>query len=470
MQLDQKHGAKMELPSMSKVLTAMLTLLLILWFSVVQPPISLAQKTQPEAPAAPTAEQLFEAKPLTDASGLPAELLNPAIGPDELAIRLVPLTKADLAKLAEAWLVIVKAKTEEAMQAQLSIAKSEGAVEDAARQQLTTLTVERKELFEKFGSVLSAWKTKGGDEAQIREYRAYSAAIIIEEARTADFKTLLDRTVEWLTSAEGGVAIGKRIIIAAIWLYGLFIVARIARAYTRRRVDRIPNVSMLLQAFLVTVVYWLVLSVGLMMVLAILGINITPLFALFGGLSFIIGFAMQDTLSNLANGLMIMVNRPFDEGDYVELGSAAGTVKSVSIIATTITTADNQVIVLPNKQVWGNVITNVTASETRRVDLVFGIGYDDDIQQAIAVLNEMVAAHLLILKTPEPAIMVGALADSSVNINCRPWVKTDDYWSVYWDLMHQVKERFDEAGISIPYPQQDVHLRVIRNPQPEHAQ
>jgi small conductance mechanosensitive channel len=203
-----------------------------------------------------------------------------------------------------------------------------------------------------------------------------------------------------------------------------------------------------------------VLTIGILVVLASLGVNVTPLFAMIGGVSFVLAFAFQDTLGNLASGLMIMVNQPFDEGDYVEVGGVGGTVKSVSIVATTVTTPDNQVIVIPNKKVWGNVITNVTASDTRRVDLVFGISYEDSIPEALDVIERIVANHPNTLKDPEPVIRVHQLADSSVNFICRPWAKTEDYWAVYWDLTHQMKEAFDAAGISIPYPQQDVHIKA----------
>ncbi|NIQ95011.1 MAG: mechanosensitive ion channel family protein, partial [Desulfuromonadales bacterium] len=167
-----------------------------------------------------------------------------------------------------------------------------------------------------------------------------------------------------------------------------------------------PNLSSLLQAFIVGIIYWIVLAVGLMIVLSALGVDITPLFALIGGASIIAAFAMQDTLSNLASGLLIMIYRPFDEGDYVDTGGVNGTVKSVNIVATTVVTPDNKVIVIPNKNVWGNIITNVTASDTRRVDLVFGISYDDSIPQAVKILEEAVQAHPLVLKEPEPTIRV----------------------------------------------------------------
>ena len=140
------------------------------------------------------------------------------------------------------------------------------------------------------------------------------------------------------------------------------------------------------------------------------------------------------------------------------VGGVGGVVKTVSIVATTVVTPDNQLIVIPNKNVWGNVITNVTASATRRVDLVFGISYQDSIPEAGKLIEEIVKAHPLVLDDPEPVIRVHELADSSVNFICRPWVRTSDYWSVYWDLTQQVKERFDAAGISIPFPQQDLHI------------
>jgi small conductance mechanosensitive channel len=242
--------------------------------------------------------------------------------------------------------------------------------------------------------------------------------------------------------------------------FGLLIVARIVRAWVRRAVDRTPQISNLLSGFLVMVVYWLTIAFGLMIVLAALGVNVTPLFALVGGASFIIAFALQETLGNLAAGLMIMINRPFDEGDYVQVAGLGGTIKHVSIMSTTVTTPDNQVITIPNSKVWGDVITNVTASDTRRVDLVFGISYGDSIERAQAVLEEVVASHPLVMEDPAPNIRVSELADSSVNFIVRPWTNTSDYWTVYWDLHRAVKEAFDANGISIPFPQTDMHLHV----------
>jgi small conductance mechanosensitive channel len=308
--------------------------------------------------------------------------------------------------------------------------------------------------------VVNALQSKGGDEALVKELRAYREFVLFSETTLASPKAIAEAFFTWLTRADGGVAIAKDIGVVILALLALVFVSKTIRALVRRWIGRVPNISKLLQSFLVATVYWLVLTVGLLFVLAALGVNITPLFAMIGGASFILAFAFQDTLGNLASGLMIMINRPFDEGDYVVVGGTGGTVRSVSIMATTVTTGDNQVIVIPNKSVWGNVITNVTASDTRRVDLVFGISYDDSIPDALCVIAETVKAHPLVLADPEPVIRVHELAASSVNFICRPWTKTSDYWTVYWDLTHRMKEAFEAASITIPYPQQDVHLRT----------
>ncbi len=392
-------------------------------------------------------------------TGLSSHVTTPGIETAELEYRLVPLTKDELAALAEEWLAIVKGKTEEVMAAQIAISRTDGDVESAAREKLTDLTRERRALFDKYSKVISAWEKKGGDPDAISGYRAYQSAIIVEETRQADFKTLLSQARAWLFAWDGGLKIGMNLLILAAAILGLLFVSRVSRGIANRWIGHVPNLSKLLQAFLVAVIYWVVFAIGLMVVLSALGVDITPVFALIGGASFIMAFAFQDTLGNLASGMMIMINKPFDQGDFVDVGGVAGTVQAVNIFATTVATPDNQIIVIPNKNVWGNVITNVTASLTRRVDLVFGISYEDSIPLAARVIEETVKSHPLVLKDPEPVIRVHELADSSVNFVCRPWTMTSDYWTVFWDLTQQVKERFDENGISIPYPQQDVHIR-----------
>ncbi len=384
---------------------------------------------------------------------------DPEISTDKLAHLLVPLTKPELEELAKTWIAIVKAKTQDVADKQVEFIEREGSVGQSEYDALARLVEQRAALLEKFSMVVSGLEMKGGDEALVKELRAYRAAVIAEETRLANPRALLNAGLEWLGRADGGLALVWYLVIIILSLGVLVLMARFSRRFVGRWIGRIPNLSKLLQAFLVAVVYWIVLVIGLLVVLSLLGVDITPVYAMIGGASFILAFAFQDTLSNLANGLMIMINRPFDEGNYVLVGGVGGTVQSVSIVATTITTPDNQVIVIPNKTVWGNVITNVTASETRRVDLVFGISYEDAIPDALRVMTETVKRHPLVLSDPEPTIRVNELAESSVNFVCRPWAKTIDYWTVYWDLTQQVKEAFDEANISIPYPQRDLHLK-----------
>ena len=202
----------------------------------------------------------------------------------------------------------------------------------------------------------------------------------------------------------------------------------------------------------------IVMIIGIIFALSALEVDMGPLLAMIGAAGFVVAFALQSTLSNFASGIMIMIYRPFDVGDVVEIAGINGSVSSLNLVSTTITTFDNKRMIVPNNEIWGNTITNASASKERRVDMVFGIGYGDDIDHAMQVLEEIVSAHPLTLEMPKAVIQLHELADSSVNFICRPWVKTADYWTVYWDITRNVKVRFDAEGLSIPYPQQDLHI------------
>ncbi len=202
----------------------------------------------------------------------------------------------------------------------------------------------------------------------------------------------------------------------------------------------------------------LVMLVGILIALSQLGISLGPMLAGLGVVGFIVGFALQDTLANFASGIMILFYRPFDVGDMVETGTVFGKVKHMSLVSTTILTIDNQTLVVPNNMIWGDVIKNVTAQNLRRVDLIFGVSYSDDIPKVEKILMEILTANKMVLKTPAPDVKLHELGDSSVNFVVRPWVRTDDYWNVHWDVTREVKMRFDAEGVSIPFPQTDVHL------------
>lgn len=388
-------------------------------------------------------------------------LLDPTIDLKELEHRLVPLTRPELKKLAGQWLDITRAKTEEVMAAQIAIDRTEGEVADEVTRRVADLVFERNAHFRKFTAVIDAWEKKGGDPDLIAEYRAYHDTVLLDELRTSNAQTVYSEAVRWLTDPAGGIASLKSITWVVTALIGLWLFSKLVRRLALGWLNRLSTLSRLLTNFLAGVVFWVVMLIGLSVALSMLGMDVGPIFALIGGASFILAFAFQDTLGNFASGLMIMINRPFDEGDIVDLGGVVGKVKSVTIVATTIVTADNQVIVLPNRNVWGNLIKNMTANDTRRVDLVFGISYKDSIDDALAIMEEVTKAHPAVLVDPEPVFKVHELAESSVNFICRPWVKTDDYWNVYWDLTLQMKKAFDDKGISIPFPQTDLNIKGL---------
>ena len=224
------------------------------------------------------------------------------------------------------------------------------------------------------------------------------------------------------------------------------------------------NMSALLKDILVSASGAVVMLFGILVALSQVGISLGPALAGLGLAGFILGFALQDTLGNFAAGAMILIYRPYDVDDFVEVTGAAGLVKKMTLVSTTIITFDNQTLIIPNSKIWGDVIKNVTAQRTRRVDLVFAISYGDDIDKAEQVLREIVTSNSKVLQDPAPNIRLHKLGDSSVDFVVRPWTKTSDYWDVYWEVTREVKVQFDRQGISIPFPQRDVHLLPREEP------
>jgi len=250
---------------------------------------------------------------------------------------------------------------------------------------------------------------------------------------------------------------GIKIIMAlAIFYVGRMVVGIIVGIVGRTM--RTQEVDEMLVRFVLSIVRWLLLLFVIIAALSQLGIQTTSLIALLAAAGLAIGLSLQSSLSNFASGIMILVFRPFSKGDFVEAGGASGTIDSITIFTTTMTTSDNKEIIIPNSAVMGGNITNYSARPTRRVDMVFGISYDDDLRQAKQLLEEIIAADDRVLADPAPRIVVGELADSSVNFLVRPWVKAEDYWGLYWDTTETVKLKFDAAGLTIPYPQMDLHM------------
>jgi small conductance mechanosensitive channel len=254
-----------------------------------------------------------------------------------------------------------------------------------------------------------------------------------------------------------GIDLGIKIATAlAIFLVGKFVVrlvvSAIAKLMQKQEVDKT------LETFICNLVRTALMVVVVIAAIGAIGIETTSFIAIFGAAGLAVGLALQGSLSNFASGVLIVLFRPYRVGDWIEAAGISGSVEQVQILTTILKTGDNKQIIVPNSQIMDSIITNYSANDTRRVDMVVGVSYSDDIDKVRETIMELIAADDRILAEPAPRIAVSQLADSSVNFIVRPWVKTSEYWDVLFDLTEAVKKRFDKEGISIPFPQQDVHL------------
>jgi small conductance mechanosensitive channel len=263
----------------------------------------------------------------------------------------------------------------------------------------------------------------------------------------AYIQKLQESGVEWLTNF---------VLAILIFFIGKIVVKMVVRGVkklmTRSGMDEILINFLSSIASGVMMLFVIIAAVGK------IGVDTSSMVALVGAAGLAVGFALQDSLNNFASGVMLIVFRPFKNGDFIEAGGTTGIVENITIFTTMMRTGDNREIIIPNGEIFGGTITNYSARSTRRVDMVFGIGYDDDLLLAKKILNEIIKADDRILMDPAPAISIKDLGDSSVNFKVRPWVNSADYWDVHADITEKVKLTFDERGISIPYPQMDVHV------------
>jgi small conductance mechanosensitive channel len=270
-----------------------------------------------------------------------------------------------------------------------------------------------------------------------------------------DLSNIIPKLQEW-------AAFYSLKIVAAV---AIFIVGRWIAKLLRNLVERIMTkgkVDETLVKFVGNITYVVLIVIVVIAALNQLGVQTTSFIAIIGAAGLAIGLALQGSLANFAAGVLMIIFRPFKLGDYVEGAGAAGTVEEISIFTTHLKSPDNKIIIIPNAKIIGDNIINYSAKDSRRLDLVFGVSYNDDLQKVKAVLYDILKNDDRILKDPAPTIGVLELADSSVNFAVRPWVRTGDYWTLFFDLKEKIKERFDAEGISIPFPQQDVHLYESR--------
>ncbi|WP_286177667.1 mechanosensitive ion channel family protein [Rhodopirellula sp. JC639] len=432
-----------------------------------------------------------------DPSAAPAEpavkISDPQIPIDQLEIMVKPMTKAELQREADAWFALLRAKGGEIAEARLGVkrvisdqestaaagttddataaaepsdatAEQEAAEQEMAEEKQTllddvnVLQDERTALSDRLEVVLDSLERKGGEA---EEYRSYISAVSGIELDTTDVQSAWSGFVGWLLSKEGGQRWAWNLIKFLVILLITWMVAKIVATSVNWLLDRKVKLSQLAERLIANSIKNVVFVIGFAVALTALEIDITPIVAAIGATGLVVGLALQGTLSNFASGLMILVNRPFDVGNVVTAGGITGTVDKMNLISTTFRTFDNQTIHVPNNSIWNNVITNITANENRRVDMEFGIGYGDDFEKAEQIILEVVKSHELVLDDPAPVVVTHALADSSVNIVCRPWAKTSDWWQVKTDITRAVKQRFDEAGISIPFPQRDIYVHQV---------
>lgn len=256
---------------------------------------------------------------------------------------------------------------------------------------------------------------------------------------------------------ESGPGLALQIVGAiVILLVGRFIAGAV-RGGLRKVMDS-RGVDASLTGFLTNLVYFVIMAFTVVAVIGQFGVQTASFVAILGAAGFAVGMAMQGTLGNFSSGVMLLLFRPFKAGDFVEAAGVMGKVVEISVFSTIIATPDNKKIIVPNGAIFGGTITNFNGYDTRRVDMVMGIGYGSDMDKAIEILTRLAKEDERVLDDPETTIAVNALADSSVNIIFRPWVKAADYWGVHNDMQKKTKEAFDAAGIEIPFPQRVVHL------------
>lgn len=267
-----------------------------------------------------------------------------------------------------------------------------------------------------------------------------------------DINTILDSTME-----QAALYVPKIAYAVVILIIGLLIIKGIANLF--KKVLKKQKVDVSLRGFLTSVVGVTLKILLIITVISMLGVQMTSFIAIIGAAGLAVGLALQGSLANFAGGVLILLFKPYKVGDYIEAQGHTGIVKNIQIFNTTLKTLDNKLVIIPNGPLSNGSVVNYTAEPIRRVDLTFGIGYDDDIGKAKKVLQKIIDSNKTILKEPESFVRVGELGASSVDFTVRAWGKTEDYWDIYFYMQESVKEEFDKNNISIPYPQTDVHMK-----------
>jgi small conductance mechanosensitive channel len=266
----------------------------------------------------------------------------------------------------------------------------------------------------------------------------------------------------WETHSQTIIDIGRKLIIAVLIIIGGRIVIVLSKNLAQKAVTGKLKADEALASVLRMVVHYGIIVICLIMILDLFGVNTAGLIALLGGAVVAVGFALKDTLGNIASGIIILLLRPFKKGDFIECGSVMGSVREMGLFATTMETADGVYISAPNSSLWGVPLRNYSRNDKRRLDIAVSISYSDSIDEAFRVLNDIIREEDRFLKDPPAQVMVQSLGDSGIGITLRAWVSGAMYWRVYWDQMKNVKEKIQEAGLSIAFPKRDI--RLVKDP------
>ncbi|MCH1610274.1 MAG: mechanosensitive ion channel family protein [Luminiphilus sp.] len=282
------------------------------------------------------------------------------------------------------------------------------------------------------------------------------------------YAEIIEKFEAWLSSR------GATTLISALLFVLILIVSRWLGGVARRVTERAlrhsdQSISQLLKETLISMAGTIVFLLGLLVALSQIGVSVAPMIAGLGVVGFIVGFALQDTLANFASGAMILAYRPFDTGDFISAADVEGEVRKMNLVNTTIVTIENKVLIIPNSKIWGGVILNFTGQNLRRTDVIYRVSFEDDLNKVQGILEELVASDERFLQTPEPVIRVKQFSDYSIDFLVRAYVKTGDFWESVWALNKAVKQRFDAEGITIPFPQRDVHMIPPDAAAPEQA-
>jgi len=276
----------------------------------------------------------------------------------------------------------------------------------------------------------------------------------MDDTSSLSLETALATLTAFVTEFGLKIIGGVVLLVVGVWI------SKRVRNLVQTHLGK-ANVDPTLVPFVAKLLYAGLIAFVLIAVVGVLGVPIAQFVVVLGAAGLAIGLALQGTLSNFAAGVMLLLFRPFSVGHWVEIGGTAGSVREISIFSTILHTGDNIRVVVPNSQVYGQTIRNYSANPTRRIDLVIGVGYDDDLQVAKDTMLRVITSDARVLEDPAPNVQVAELGDSSVDFIVRPWCEATDYWALRWDLLRALKEELEAAGCNIPYPQRDVHLHQV---------